>query len=259
MADSIKAFRKEVQDLIYNFMNLFDASGQNTEMWQEKFNALTDEQFVKEIKKVLDNPQAYFTVEITPFNKKQQPKFENYKKLAKLVDIELEEYVALPYLSENTGVGTPVLTLTKVPVGMLHLKRLQQIVRKKNKVTTSIEVRDQRKGQVVDEDKGGRMTDADMYALTAIGAFDVMKELYGPRADSIRAKEQFYKEIRDGTRQPRLSELNNDIADKVAINTLNNYIMGASLMSDLVSDSYMLEITKRDLKKNQINKEKIKS
>lgn len=251
-------FRKEVEPLIYTFMNGFDNSGENADIWKEKFTKMSDDQFVKEVKTILDDPQRYFDVTITPFNKKQQPKFENYKKLAKLVDIELEEYVVLPHLSENTGVGNPVMTLTKVPVGMLHLKRLQQIVRKKNKVTTSIEVRDQRKGQVVDEDKGGRMTDADMFALTTIGAFPVMQELYGPRADSLRAKEQLYKEIREGTRLPRMVDLSNDIADKVAINTLNFYIIGASLMSDLVSDSYMLEITKRDLKKNKINKEKIK-
>lgn len=254
---SATQFREEVETLLYAFMNTFDSSGKNSEQYHAMLDSLTPEEFVKWFKNRLDNPQWFPTVEITPFNKKMQPKFENYRKLAKLVGIELEEFVVLPYLSENTVNKTPILTLTKVPVGMLHLKRLQQIVRKKNKTTTSIEVRDQRKGQVVDVDKGGRMTDADMFALTTIGAFPVMKELYGPRADSIRAKEQFYQQIREGTRQPRLEDLTDDIADKVAINTLNNYIMGASLMSDLISDSYILEVTKRDMKKNKMNGDKM--
>lgn len=255
----IKAFRKEVEDLVYTFMSLFDGSGKNTESYKESFAAMSDTQFVEFIKQMLANDMKYLGPEIAPFNKKQTPKFEVYQKLSKLVGVDLEEYVALPYMNENTAISAPVITVTKVPVGKLHLKRLQQIVRKKNKVTTSNEVRDQRKGQVIDTDKGGRITDADMFALSAIGAFPVMKEFYGPRADSMKAKESMYKDIANGSRQPRLSDLPNDIEDKVAINTMNYYIMGASLVSDLVSDNYILPITKRDLKHNQINKEKIQS
>lgn len=250
---SAKAFRSEVQDLVDKFMDIFDPSGESRKRWDTEFNACkTDEDFVKYIKKILDNPKRYFTPEIAAYDKSKQPKFTNYRTLAKMVGIELEEVVALPYLNENTGITKPIVTNTKVPVGMLHLKRLQQIVRKKNKITINTDLRDSRNGQVTGKDKGGRITDADLYSLYTISATPVLKELYGPRADSADSNEALYDAIRGGTRLPRLSDLPNDINEKASINTLNNYILGASLISDLVSDSYILPITKMDVKKNRV-------
>ncbi len=143
-------FRDEVTKKIHDFMIIFDPSGSSAKKWDDHFASFkTDDAFVKEIKRILDNPKIYFSPEIQSFNKNAQPKFNNLEKLAKMVEVELEEYVALPYLNENTGVSAPAITLTKVPVGKIHLKRLQQILRKKNKVTTSADKRDSRTGQVV--------------------------------------------------------------------------------------------------------------
>jgi hypothetical protein len=248
-------FREECIKTIHDFMIIFDPSGNSAKIWETHFASFkNDEAFVKEVKRILDNPKLYFTPEIQSFNKSAQPKFNNFTKLAKMVGVELEEYVALPYLNENTSISAPTITLTKVPVGKLHLKRLQQIIRKKNKVTTHADKRDMRTGQVIQEDKGAKITDADMYTLTIIGATDVMKELYGPRADSFEAKEELYKQIREGTNLPRLSSLPDKIEDKIALNTLNNYILGASLVSDLVRSDYLLPITVEDLRKGNINK-----
>lgn len=258
MSMDASAFRKEVMSLLSTFMNTFDPSGNSIKIFEDAFKGLDDKSFVKEIKSILDNPKRFFTPEIAAFDKKSQPKFDSFQRLAKLVDTELEEYVVLPYMNENSGVANPTVTITKVPVGMLHLKRLQQMTRKKNKLATNIEVRDQRNGQVREEDKGGRITDADMYALEVFSAHPIMKEFYGPRADSMDSKEKLYDAIRKGERLPRLSDLPNSIDDKVALNTLNQYIMGASLVSDLVSDSYLLPISSKELvKKNELNKYKL--
>lgn len=252
------AFRKEVMSLLRTFMNTFDPSGNSTKIWEDQFKNLDDKAFVKEIKSILDNPKRFITPEIAAFDKKSQPKFDSFQRLAKLVDTELEEYVVLPYMNENSTTASPTVTITKVPVGMLHLKRLQQMTRKKNKLATNIETRDQRNGQVKEEDKGGRITDADMYAMEVFSAHPIMKEFYGARADAMDAKEKLYDAIRKGERLPRLSELPNSLEDKVALNTLNQYLMGATLVSDLVSDSYLLPITTKELvKSKKINNEKI--
>lgn len=259
MAMDASAFKKEVMSLISTFMSGFDPSGKSTELWNKKLGSLDDKSFVKEVKAILDNPKRWFSPEIAAFDRKSQPKFESYKKLAKLLGIELEEYVVLPYMNENTTVASPTVTLTKVPVGFLHIKRLQQLVRKKNKTAMSIDSRDARNGQVRGDDKGARITDADMYALSVFNAEPIMKELYGPRADSKDAKEKLYDAIRKGDRLPRLADLPNDLEDKVSLNTLNNYILGATLVTDLLSDTYMLPITKSDMIKNgSVNGAKIK-
>lgn len=255
MSDASK-FRKEVETKVFMFMDMFDPSGKSRKMWKDNFDVCkTDKEFVEYIKMILLDPQYYFSPEIAAFDEKRQPKFSSYKKIADFVKVPLEEYVVLPYLNANTGTNKKITTPTPIPVGYLHIKRLQQIVRKKNKLTTSIERRDQRTGQVIDEDKGGRMSDYDMYALSTISAYPVMKELYGPRADSMEAKEVMYKAIKDGTRLPRLSDLPNKMTDKTALNTMNAYILGASLMSNTISDDYMLPITKQDLASKRLNHE----
>jgi hypothetical protein len=259
MADLSKSdaakFRAECTKLIHDFMMVFDPSGGSAKIWESHFSKFKDDTaFVKEIKRILDNPKQYITPEMQSFNKNTQPKFENLNVLAKMVGVELEEYVALPYVNENTAISAPTVTATKVPVGKLHLKRLQQIIRKKNKVTTHSDKRDMRTGQVIREDKGAKITDMDMYSLTVIGADAVMKELYGPRSDSLEAKEEMYRQIRDGTNMPRLADLPDKIEDKIALNTLNFYILGASLISDLVRNDYLLPITVTDLRRGTINK-----
>jgi len=250
----IQKFRKEVTKTIHDFMIIFDPSGNSAKKWDDYLNHFSDAAFVKEIKRILDNPKIYFSPEIQSFNKNAQPKFDNYQKLAKMVGVELEEYVALPYMTEGTSITSPVVTATKVPVGKLHLKRLQQIIRKKNKVTTSAEKRDARTGQVIKEDKGAKITGPDLFSLTVVGAGPVMKELYGPRADSMDAKEELYKQLREGVKLPRLSSLPNNIEDKIALNTMNNYILGSSLISDLTSNSYVLSITTNDILQGRLGK-----
>ncbi len=251
---STKNFRKEVEDLVYTFMDMFDPSGKSRNIWKEQFDAHPDDKdFVNFIRSILNDEQRYFSPEIAAFDKERQPKLSNYKKIADFIGVPLEEYVVLPYMNTDTGTSKEITTPTPVPVGYLHMKRMQQIVRKKNKLTLEADKRDQRTGQVIAEDKGGRLSDADMYSLVTIGAEPVLKEFYGPRADSEEAREKMYKSMREGTRLPRLSDLPDKKSDKVALNTLNVYIMGAGLMSDVIRKDYVLPITVKDMTKNKIN------
>ncbi len=242
-----KAFRKEVTELLRTFMDIMTPNGHSFEILNAQFKDLTDDEFVKAIKNILDDEKKYFTVEIEPFNKAGEPKFKDYKKLAKLVDIELDEYVAMPYLTENTSTSAIPVTPTKVPVGFLHMKRLVQMNRKKNKLTTSIEERDMRTGQVTRHDKSARVSKDDMYALAVIGAHTVMKELYGPRTDGMRRKDAMYAAIRNGESLPRQSDLPADPTDHIALNTLDVYFTGASIFTDLIKDNYLLPITKQEM------------
>lgn len=243
-----KEFRKSIEDLVYNIMDYFDSTGYNTDYYKKLFKPMNDDEFIKYIDNFLGDPDEYFTVEITPFKSEQMPKFSNYEKAAKLLDLELEEYVRMPYFNEGTDIKEHTRTMTKVPVGKLHIKRLQQMLSKKNKVTTSIEVRDQRKGQVTGEDKGAKLSDADVLALSAINMNYTLKELLGPRADDYKAKEYMIESIKKYG-YVNLKDLPNDIESKTAINTLNIYLLGAGLINDLVSDSYVLPITKKKYRK----------
>jgi hypothetical protein len=252
--DDKSKFRTEVMELLRSFMDIMTPNGHAYKLWEKHFKDMSDDEFVKEVKAILDHPKRYFTVEIEPFNKSGEPKFRDFKKLAKLVDIELDEYVAMPHLNEHLANTTPVITPTKIPVGLLSLKRLQQSIRKKNKFTTSIEERDMRQGQVVRHDKAARVSKSDMYALSVIGAHPVLKELYGPRADGMNRKDAMYAAIRNGESLPRMVDFPYAPADHIALNTLDVYFMGASIFTDLTksADTYVLPSTEKQVHSGKI-------
>ena len=56
-----KAKRKEMEDLIYNFFDLFDPTGRNTEYYRNKFKGMTDAQFDQYFKLLFEQDDPYLT------------------------------------------------------------------------------------------------------------------------------------------------------------------------------------------------------
>jgi hypothetical protein len=121
---------------------------------------------------------ANFYLEVTPFN--NEPTIDQIEAAAKMVGVNLEEHV---YFRHDGDPSSPVRTRTKVPVGYLHIRRLQQILSKKTSYSTDVSKRSQVTGQLIGESKVGRLADEEAYALRTIGATYALKEFLGPPAD----------------------------------------------------------------------------
>lgn len=61
----------------------------------------------------------------------------------------------------------------------LHMKRLQQMLSKKNTSSIEIDQRNAKTGQVTAGDKNSRISDSDGFALTVIEADAALKEFMG--------------------------------------------------------------------------------
>lgn len=245
MAD-IAAKRKQFMKTVLDTMQLLDPSGNNVDLYKRKFEKMTDEQFDKWMKAFRDDDKSNFYLEIIEFERELDLK--NIEKAADYLKIPLYEYVCVPYINE-VNVNNPdkskdpnaeiIVTPTKCPVGYLHIKRMPQSVHHKNSTTTSNSKRNTKTGQVTGDDKNGRTTDVETFALTVYGAEDSLKELMGFRADDQAAKQQAYAEIeRDGYVQ--LSDLKSSQQDKTAINTLNAYYWAQGFATNIVNGGYML-------------------
>jgi UDP-N-acetylmuramyl pentapeptide synthase len=82
-----------------------------------------------------------------------------------------------------------------------------------------------------------RISDVENYALSAIGADEALKEFFGPRADAEDAKMEMYKNIsKQG--YTYLNDLPNDLSKKQTLNTVNSYLIGAGITSDLIPNDY---------------------
>jgi superoxide dismutase len=124
----------------------------------------------------------------------------------------------------------------------IHIKRVQQLLAKKNKYAFDIEETQLKTGQVTGESKVAAISDPESFALTAINANEALKEFLGPRADAQRTKQEIYSQIaRDGF--ATLSDKEKDITQSTTVNTLNAYLLASGFRSDLITDSLMTAYT----------------
>lgn len=227
---SIKEKRKYFMDYMSNVYDILDPSGTNTKMFHKKYDKLSDEEFAKAVEDFLnDDSQKGFYLEVVEFERDLT--LENIFKCAEYQKVPLFEYVALPHI--NGDADNAVVTPEPVPVGYIHAKRMQQTLLKKNSGSIHNDKRDSKTGQVIGEDKNARTSNVETYSMIASGAINGLRELLGPRADNMVAKNEMYNMIRqDG--YVSLEELSNRQTDKVAINSLDVYFTMQGLRTNLV-------------------------
>jgi hypothetical protein len=126
----------------------------------------------------------------------------------------------------------------------LYMRRLQQVLMKKNSQSIDMKQRNPITGQVSGDSKVARDSDSENYALTTIGAVEILKELHGPRADNTSAMNDMYRDI-SMNGNVRNSDLTQDIGKKTTLNTFDIYIMGAGLKSDILTTGDKMYWTKR--------------
>ena len=232
---NIKEKRKKILTLIKQTFDLLDPSGYNSEQYLLKFKNLSDNEFMKEMKKFLNDDEENFYMQFKPFSDKDLL-INNIKKAADFLNIELDEYINLPFANPN---GKNITTPTKVPVGYIHIKRLQQILQKNTSFTIDISNRNMKTGQTINKSKTGRVSDMESFALIAMGLENSAKELLGPRSDSMKAKNSMFKSIAVND-TVSLKDIPDDIEDKKSLRGVDMYLLCAGLKTNLVTEGSLL-------------------
>lgn len=235
IAKDNKTKRKYIENLWINTFNKLDTSGTNTEFYKKMFKGMSDAQFFKMIES-LEKDDIYPYLEIDEFDR--TPTTDDVEKAAKVVNIPLFERVI--YYDED--LKDYAATKYPVPVGYTHLRRVAQMVVKKNGVTDNIDIRNAKTGQVTSDSKVARDSDMENYNLTVLEADNILKEFLGPLSDDMVGKRELYNNIsRDGVGY--LKDLPNDLANKTTLNTLDRYFISAGLKTDLVTPGLVLRST----------------
>lgn len=110
---------------------------------------------------------------------------------------------------------------------------------KKNGISTSTDQRSAITGQVSGSDKNGRESDLENSMLIAYGLDYVLRELNGPRADDPVMKDEMNHAIATNG-YVKLGDLTNRVENKTTLNTVDTYLLGMGLSSDLVTRGYLL-------------------
>ena len=191
---------------------------------------------------VLNSDDLDSTIQIfaLPF---EEPTMPQIKHAADILNCPLEEYI---YYKMNNPRG--IRSKTKVPVGYVHIKRVQQLLSKKNHYAMDNDERSLKTGDVKGESKVASISDVEAYALSAIGADNALKEFYGPRSTNEKKKQEMYREIaRDG--YCTLSEIDKIKSPSVTLQTVNTYLLASGIRSDLITNTLKTEYTiDQDLK-----------
>ena len=232
------AKREKMEKLIYDTFNALDPTKANTKKYQEMFSSMTDAQFDKFFKELFKDPSLYLILNICDYE--IDLKIEDIEKAAKVLNIPLFEKVAFPHYTMDKN--KVIVTKEKVPVGYCHVKRTQQTLAKKNGLSTTVDSRSSLTGQVTGGDKNGRESDLENSMLISLGMTEVLKELNGPRADDPVMKQQMYTAI-NTKGYVSLEDMDSDPANKTTLNTVDVYLLGMGLNSDLVTKGLMTKKT----------------
>ena len=225
--------RKKAEELIYKYYDAVDTTGTNTAYYKEMFDKMSDAQF----KKFCERPLP-FRFHTRPWE--VDPKMEDIKRGLDVLGVPLTEKVYLPYFYKNSK-GEPVTSQPAVVVP-IHIKKMKQFAVKKNNTVGGIDERDYKTGLLVYHDKGGKTSDRELEGLIVMGMDNTMKELTTFRADAMNAKSIAYSTIAT-TGTLKMSEVPVDQADFTSKNTLNYYLLGSCMYTNIVNQDYMLPIT----------------
>lgn len=232
-----KQKRQKMEKLVYDTFSALDPSGANTKKYKEFFEGLSDTKFDKFFKELFASDE-FLTLDIIDYERTL--KMNNIEKAAKVLKIPLFEKLHMPHVSMDKK--KVIVTKYTVPVGYINIKRVQQILNKKNGLSTSIDKRSSITGQVTDVDKNGRQSDLENSMLVSLGADKVLRELNGPRADDHVMKREMINSI-NTKGYVQLEELTDDPANKTTLNTVNVFLLGMGISSDLVTNGLMLKNT----------------
>lgn len=235
-----KTLREEMTEEILSFFDDLDPSGANTERMRKFLSKFkSDKEFYEYYVKFFEDPDRNWEVSYKPFENGVNMDF--IEKVANKHGIPIYEIVYMPYLSEDPD--DPVGTVYPVMVIDFPIKRLKQMVYKKSHTSMAATKRSSETGQVIAEDKTARLTDPEVYSLIVENQYNAAKEFFSLRADNLKAQNEAQRKIiRDG--ELSLEDVDTSPANSVTANTLQKYMYGACLVTNIASDHpYLLPYT----------------
>lgn len=225
--------REKAEKLIYDVLDAADKTHTNSDYYKKIFATMSDNDFMEFCKRRL--PFRFHTQVF-----KVEPKMYDIVDAFKVLDKPLLERVKLPYVYTNAD-GEPIES-EECMVIYIHLKRMKQMLTKKNHTSINIEKRDMKTGLLTSDDKGGKETDREFESLATMGLDYTMDEFARPKADAMDAMSQMSNEIL-AKGYVSQEDLNVSRTDSLGKNLMNVYLIGAHLHSNLVDIDYVTPLT----------------
>lgn len=229
----MNAKRERAENRFYEILNEFDPSGANTKRWKWKFSCLNDKEFDDFMKKMFADTRRYHVdLQYNQSDSKNDKMFDidHLEKIAKKHKIKLREYVAFPHLNKDDP-DNPVVTATPVPILYINIRKMQQMVQKKNFSAGTVDSVNPLTGQVIGDSKAASLGDSQTFSLTTTNQKDTIRELLTIRADNQEGKMKMLDLIeKDG--KVNYKDCKVLLDNSQSLQTLKVFLTGAMLKSD---------------------------
>jgi hypothetical protein len=224
MAD-FKAARNRFEAKIYSLMNDLDPSHYNEEVYKKYFSTLTDEQFKTFVYNLYMKEDFNLFIEIGLLDKKNSPSLKKIKMIAEKRKVPLMEYVEFPFKRPDHPESPPI-SATKIPVIYSVVRPLQQMLDKKNNMSSSIDVINNLTGQVTGSSKASSISNMQTISLLTSNQTKIIKEMHGPRSDDMQAKLKMIEKI-ESEGDYDINDITIRPGDKQALETMRVMLVGS--------------------------------
>jgi hypothetical protein len=223
MAD-FKLARLNFEKKVIDLMNELDPSHYNENMYKEYFASLTDEQFKTFVYNLYSKEDFNLFIEIGLLDK-NAPSLKKIKNIAEKRKVSLVEYVEFPYKRPDKP-DDPPISSTKVPVVYVVVRPLQQLLDKKNNMSSNIDTTNSLTGQVTGSSKASTISNMQTISLLTGNQNKILKEMHGPRSDDFNSKLRMIEKIEnDGDYD--IDDITIHPRDKQALETMRVMLVGA--------------------------------
>jgi methylthioribose-1-phosphate isomerase len=233
--------RKKAEELIYSVFDAADQTHTNSDYYKKIFSTMSDEDF-----EIFCRRRLPFRFHVQAF--KVEPKMYEIIKAFKVLGAPLLEKVKMPYVYIDPDTKEPVETQECLVI-YIHMKRMKQMLTKKNHTSINIDKRDMKTGLLTGDDKGGKETDREFESLATMGLEYTMDEFSRPKADAMEAMAQMSNAI---LTKGFVSDedINVSKTDSIGKNLFNTYLIGSHIHSNLIDTDYMTPLTAKNKKQN---------
>lgn len=234
--------RKRIEAKIFEVIGLLDSKdGYNVSKYKDIFRNMSDEEFGKfcEWCNDPDDPDQLdhtLFVQALPF---EEPTYDNTLKALDALGVPCEEYVKF-----NVDGKGFVRSRYPIPVMYLQIKRMEQLLSKKNRYSLDNDQRSVKTDQTTGDSKVAAISDSEAAALFTHGADAIFREFYGCRSGDEKQRNKLYRDIAlNGYASLADLEEEANADSKATLNTLNAYLLAGGIRTDLVTNSLKLPYT----------------
>lgn len=241
VSDKQKKKRIIIQNKLYELMDDMELppgskeKSWNRKEWERKFSQMSDLEFHKMMEKIYKERGYNFSFESSTITSKYKLSINRISEIAKKWGSKLTEYVVFPH-KNRVNPNNPMVSKTELPIIVITVKRLQQMLSKKNKASSDNSVTNPVTGQVTGDSKAARLSNTQTFSLVTTNQISAVQEFLSVRADDDKAKREMLREI-DMTGEAHLKNYKLSPAHKQSIQAMEVFLRAAGLYTNILKDT----------------------